>query len=76
LGLQGIRGNRKLERESERSAGAWQLGVKKITQEPGQVIPMPVVSQPKDDDEGYVPPHRPIDKLRKYCGINLNNDSE
>jgi hypothetical protein len=72
--IQGIRGNRKLEREHEREAGAWQLGIDEISKPPGQIIPLPSVAQPEEDDEGYVAPPKPIDKLRKLREKNWNND--
>jgi hypothetical protein len=71
--IQGIRGNRQLEREYEREAGAWHLETE-ISQQPGQVIPLPSVAQPEEDDEGYVAPPKPIDKLRKLREKNWNND--
>jgi len=72
--IQGIRGNRKLEREHERETGAWQLGIDEIYKPSGQVIPLPSVAQPEEDDEGYVAPPKPIDKLRKLREKNWNND--
>ena len=72
--IQGIRENRKLEREYERETGAWQLGIDDISKPPGQVIPLPSVAQPEEDDEGYVAPPKHIDKLRKLREKNWNND--
>ncbi|MGV0107582.1 Mu transposase C-terminal domain-containing protein [Nostoc sp. DSM 114160] len=57
--IQGIRENRKLEREHERDVGAWELGAKEIFQEQAQIIPMPSANQPEQDDEGYVAPPSP-----------------
>lgn len=74
--IQGIQGNRKLEREHERETGAWQLEIDKISQPPGQVIPLPSVAQPEEDEEGYVAPPKPIDKLRKLRQKNWNNDQQ
>ena len=72
--IQGIRGNRKLEREHERETEAWQLGIDEISKAPGQVIPLPSVAQPEEDNEGYVAPPKPIYKLRKLREKNWNND--
>jgi ATPase subunit of ABC transporter with duplicated ATPase domains len=72
--IQGIRGNRQLEREHERENGAWQLGTEEIHQQPGQVIPLPSVAQGEEDDEGYVALPKPIDKLRKLREKNWKND--
>jgi hypothetical protein len=72
--IQGIRENRKLEREHERETGAWQLGIDEISKPPAQVIPLPSVAQPEEDDEGYVAPPKPINKLRKLREKNWNND--
>lgn len=72
--IQGIRGNRKLEREHERETGAWQLGIDEMSKPPGQVIPLSSVAQPEEDDEGYVAPPKRTDKLRKLREKNWNND--
>lgn len=72
--IQGIRENRKLERESERETGAWQLGVEEISHQSGQVIPMPSATQPGEDDDSYVAPPKQIDKLRKLREKNWNNE--
>ncbi|HYX16649.1 MAG TPA: Mu transposase C-terminal domain-containing protein [Nostoc sp.] len=72
--IQGIRENHKLERENEREVQAWQLGVKEISDQPGQLIPMPSVTELEEDDEGYVAPPKPIDKLRKLREKSWNND--
>jgi hypothetical protein len=50
------------------------LGIDEISKPPGQVIPLPSVAQPEEDDEGYVAPPKPIDKLRKLREKNWNND--
>ncbi|MDZ8035392.1 Mu transposase C-terminal domain-containing protein [Nostoc sp. DedSLP04] len=72
--LQSIRDNRKLERENEREVQAWQLGVKEISDQAGQLISMPSVTELEEDDEGYVAPPKPIDKLRKLREKSWNND--
>ncbi|MBD2226973.1 Mu transposase C-terminal domain-containing protein [Calothrix anomala] len=72
--LQSIRDNRKLERENERESQAWQLGVKETSDQSGKVISMPSAIEPEEDDEGYVAPPKPVDKLRKLREKNWNND--
>ncbi|MFN6461029.1 MAG: Mu transposase C-terminal domain-containing protein [Nostoc sp. DedVER02] len=69
-----IRENRKSERESERETGAWELGAKENSQELGQVIPIPLNTQPEEENEGYVAPPKSIDKLRKLRERNWKND--
>ncbi|MBN3879590.1 MULTISPECIES: Mu transposase C-terminal domain-containing protein [unclassified Nostoc] len=62
-----IRENRKSERENERETGAWELGVTKDAQDPAQVILLPIPSDTlsEEDNEGYVAPPKPINKLRQ-----------
>jgi len=72
--LKDIRENRKLERENERDAGAWKLGNEELPPQPGQVISLPSVPQSEDNDDGYVAPPKPIDKLRKLREKKWKND--
>lgn len=74
--VQGIRENRKLEKEHEREAQAWKLGTEEtsVQVELGQVIPMPLATELEEDDGGYVAPPKPIDKLRRLREKNWNND--
>lgn len=72
--LKDIRENRKLERENERDAGAWKLGNEELPPQSGQVISLPSVPQSEDNDDGYVAPPKPIDKLRKLREKKWKND--
>jgi hypothetical protein len=72
--LQGIQENRKLEREHEREIGAWQLGTEDIAKESAQIIPMLPTVESEDDDEEYIAPPKPTDKLRKLREKHWNND--
>ncbi len=74
--VQGIRENRKLEKEHERETQSWKLGTEEtsVQVELGQVIPMPLATELEEDDGGYVAPPKPIDKLRKLREKNWNND--
>jgi hypothetical protein len=71
--LRGIKENRKQEREKERQGGAWQLAPEKMSVQPGEIREIARVDQPEGADKGYVPPPRPIDKLRKLRQEKLNN---
>jgi transposase InsO family protein len=73
--IQGIRDNRKAERDYEREENAWDLTSNKLSEQPEQVIPMPTIAQPDKDDEGYVAPHRPFDKLRQPRQRRLNSET-
>jgi len=72
--LKDIGENRKLERENERDVGAWKLGNEELPPQPGQVISLPSVPQSEDNDDGYVAPPKPIDKLRKLREKKWKND--
>jgi hypothetical protein len=69
-----IRENRKLERENERETKAWKLGAEEISDQPSQIIPVHLTTELEDDDEGYVAPPKPIDKLRKLREKSWNNE--
>jgi hypothetical protein len=64
--IKNIRQNRNEERSHERKTEAWNLTSDKLSDQLGQVIPMPTIAQPDKDEEEYVPPHRPFDKLRQH----------
>lgn len=72
--VQGIRENRKLEREHERETQAWKLGTEETPAQLGEVIPMPLSGEVEEDNGRYVAPPKPIDKLRKLREKNWNND--
>ncbi|MBD2566593.1 Mu transposase C-terminal domain-containing protein [Anabaena lutea] len=72
--VQGIRENRKLEREHERETQAWKLGTEETPAQLGEVIPMPLATELEENDGGYVAPPKPIDKLRRLREKNWNND--
>ncbi|HEY9711705.1 MAG TPA: Mu transposase C-terminal domain-containing protein, partial [Oculatellaceae cyanobacterium] len=74
--VKGIRNNRRAEREYEQDLKAWSL-----TQDLGADSSelrngIPTVAQPPTDDDGYVPPHRPLEKLRKSLMRKLNNEPQ
>jgi len=73
--LKDIREHRFTERTLERKEQAWNLTADKASSQPGQDIPISVVSPPQKDEEGYVAPHRPTDKLRKSRQRRLSNDT-
>ncbi|MBD2741907.1 Mu transposase C-terminal domain-containing protein [Coleofasciculus sp. FACHB-1120] len=64
--IKNIRQNRNEERSHERKTEAWDLTPDKLPDQLAQVIPMPTIAQPDKDDEEYVAPHRPFDKLRQH----------
>lgn len=72
--IKNIRQNREQEHTTERKEQAWDLTRDLVSDLNEQVIPIPVVVQPENDDGEYVPPHRPIDKLRKSRPRKLNDD--
>ena len=72
--IKNIRPSREAERNQERKTQAWDLTPDLVSDQRAPIIPMPVVEQPENDDEAYVPPHRPIDKLRKSRPRKLNDD--
>ena len=61
----GIRENRKLERESERRANAWELGGEAPATSPGDGQLQQAIGDSAARSVGYVPPPQPTDKLRK-----------
>lgn len=69
-----IRQNRKAEREYEQKLNAWDLQENLSSESQGQLNSTSTVATDQTDDE-YVPPHRPIDKLRKSLIRKLNNES-
>lgn len=73
--LQNLRQNREQERHTERQIQAWDLTPKKVSDPTEPVVPLITITQPEDDDEEYVAPHRPIDKLRQSRLNKLNNDT-
>jgi hypothetical protein len=61
--IKNIRENRKEERNHERKTEAWDLTSNELFDQSGQVIPLPTIAQPDQEDEEYIPPHRPFGKL-------------
>jgi hypothetical protein len=61
--IKNIRENRKEERNHERKTEAWDLTSNELSKQSEQVIPLPTIAQSDEDDEEYIPPHRPFDKL-------------
>ncbi|MCA1636558.1 MAG: Mu transposase C-terminal domain-containing protein [Acidobacteria bacterium] len=62
----GIRESRKLEREAERRANAWQLGEDAPATPPDEArLKQAVNDTPGGRGAGYVPPPQPTDKLRR-----------
>lgn len=74
--LKNLRQNREIERNLERQNQAWDLTQERCSSSEAAVIKSPVVVQASLDDDSYVPPHKPIDKLRKSMKRKLNNDSQ
>ncbi|HEY9694167.1 MAG TPA: Mu transposase C-terminal domain-containing protein [Oculatellaceae cyanobacterium] len=72
--LQDIRENRKFEREQERDAGVWKLGQQELPPQPGQVIPIAPTPQPEDENDAYVAPPQPTNKLRQLREKKWKND--
>ncbi|NJM19741.1 MAG: transposase [Richelia sp. SM1_7_0] len=69
-----IRQNRKAEREYEQELNAWDLRENLCSESEEQLNSTSTVATLETDDE-YVPPHRPIDELRKSLIRKLNNES-
>ena len=69
-----IRQNRKAEREYEQELNAWNLVQNLSSSSKGEVTPTSTDVMEETDDNEYVAPHRPIDKLRKSLIRKLNNE--
>lgn len=72
--VKGIRSNRKIERFHEQSKNAWDLASEKVDNSPGQVIPLLTASQPKDEDEEYVPAPQGTEMLDAFLKEVWHND--
>jgi hypothetical protein len=72
--LGGIRRNRQQERELERRNGAWLLATEEAAIQSEKTEGAAQIEQPGEADDGYVPPPRPIDTLRKLRQENLNHE--
>lgn len=72
--LKNIRQSKQEERSLERQQQAWQLGSGTVDQTSKQVMSLQATDQVDRATDGYIPPHRPIDKLRSSRERKLNND--
>lgn len=65
--LKNIRQNKSSERSRERLQDAWELGLDTVS-------PLSTANPEEEVTSEYVPPHRPIDKLRDSRKRKFNND--
>ncbi|MEM1309815.1 MAG: transposase [Cyanobacteria bacterium P01_H01_bin.153] len=63
--VQGIRDNRRQEKELERHQQAWDLGAKQKPTKPADVLPILPGDPPDRTDEYHAPPRHQIEKLRQ-----------
>ena len=71
--IAGIRANRKAEREQERNTDAWELGAPAAPAGAAEVV-RPPSGTPEEPDPDYVPPPRPLAKLRELREELWKND--
>lgn len=73
--IKGIRSARKQEREHERSFHIENNQPEDLTTQTAPVIPLPtLINSIDEDDEEYIAPRRPFDKLRNFQNKKLNDE--
>ncbi|MBX7224342.1 MAG: transposase family protein [Blastocatellia bacterium] len=71
--ITGIRANRKAEQDQERDQNAWELGAPPPASCPAEVVMLPAAA-PDETDPDYLPPPRPLAKLRQLREEMWKND--